>query len=463
MICLITNKANKIINTLSGIKTDINSVSIRRNPITLRPKFKKMKKLFFALFALFFAAGSIAQNLEDINEMLVLRKLKDAKAGIDKYLLNPKKANDSEGWYMKGRVYNAFARDSSISNKEKYELTNAAVEAFKKTQELDKKDVRMKEENNVSYFEAYIMYYNLGISNFNVKDYEGAFQAFRSTNDLKDFLISRKYSYDQISLVPFDTAMIINIAICAKNANREAEFLSYYSKIPEANIGGREYKEIYQFLLEHYIEKQNELAFQELLKKSKVIYPGDETWIDLEIKYADKKGGKAAVTAKYEEILKEYPTNFVLHYNYAVELYNNLYGKDAQNAGDTAMVSKLTTLLKKTIEIESKEDVSSLSLMCKHLYNRSSDLLSASAAIKGPNPENLKKKAALKAEAMKFVDQCITYAETAINAYESLSKKTLMQKADYRIILGYLSELYGLKKNQPKVDYYEKKYAAAEI
>jgi hypothetical protein len=257
--------------------------------------------------------------------------------------------------------------------------------------------------------------------------------------------------------------MIINIAICAKNANREAEFLSYYSKIPEANIGGREYKEIYQFLLEHYIEKQNELAFQELLKKSKVIYPGDETWIDLEIKYADKKGGKAAVTAKYEEILKEYPTNFVLHYNYAVELYNNLYGKDAPNAGDTAMVSKLTSILKKTIEIESKEDVSSLSLMCKHLYNRSSDLLSASAAIKGPNPDNLKKKAALKADAMKFVDQCITYAESAVTAYESLSKKTLMQKADYRIILGYLSELYGLKKNQPKVDYYEKKYAAAEI
>jgi len=424
-----------------------------------------MKKLFFVLVVFLSSFVSYAQNLEDINEMLVLKKLKDAKAGIDKYLSNPKKANDSEGWYMKGRVYNAYARDSSLSNKEKLELTNAAVDAFKKNQELDKKDVRMKEENNVSYFEAYIMYYNLGISNFNEKDFEGAFQAFKNTNELKDFLISKNYSYDQISLVPFDTAMIINIAICAKNANREADFLYYYSKIPEANIGGKEYKEVYQFLLEYYIEKDNETAFQQLLKKSKIVYPGDETWIDMEIKYADKKGGKAAVVALYESMIREYPTNFVLHYNYAVEIYNSLYGKDATKAGDTVLTNKLTQLLKKAIEIESKEDVSSLSLMCKHLYNRSSDLLAASSAIKGPNmkPDMLKKKNDLKAEGLKFVDQCITYSENAVAAYEANTSKTLMQKADYRIILGYLSELYGVKKNQPKAEYYEKKYAAAEL
>ena len=423
-----------------------------------------MKKMFFTVLAMVFVAGSsFAQNLEDINEMLVLKKLKEAKMGIDKYLSNPKKANDSEGWYMKGRVYNAFARDSSLTNKEKYDLTVAAVDALKKNQELDKKDVRMKEENNVSYFESYIMYYNLGISSFNTKDYEVAFQAFKSTNDLKDFLLSKNYSYDQIVLVPFDTAMIINIAVCAKNANREEDFIAYYSKIPENNIGGKDYKEVYQFLLEHYIKINNKVAFNNLLQKSKTIYPNDETWMDMEIKLATSEGGKAGLLAKYDQLVGENPTNFVVHYNYAVEIYNSLYGKDASSVGDAKMILKLNTILDKAMDIESKEDNSALVLMCKHLYNRSSELLAESSSIKGPKPEMLKKKADLKAEGMKFVDQCISYSEKAVASFEAMNKKTMMQKADYRITIGYLSELYTVKKNTAKADYYEKKYAAAEI
>jgi hypothetical protein len=37
-----------------------------------------------------------------------------------------------------------------------------------------------------------------------------------------------------------------------------------------------------------------------------------------------------------------------------------------------------------------------------------------------------------------------------------------MQKANYKIIIGNLSDLYSIKKNQLKVDEYERKNKAAD-
>ena len=43
------------------------------------------------------------------------------------------------------------------------------------------------------------------------------------------------------------------------------------------------------------------------------------------------------------------PSNFNLGYNYAIELYNSIYGKDAKPVNETAAKAKLTEVLKKAI------------------------------------------------------------------------------------------------------------------
>jgi hypothetical protein len=421
-----------------------------------------MKKLIPIFLLCLFANRSISQNLDDINDLMSLFKNREAKAAIDKYLSNPKKATDADAWYMKGRIYNALSRDTGVTVVESYELKIDAFKAFQENQKLDKKDIRMALEDHVSYFDLYSEMFNNGIINYNAKNYQGAYQGFKMANEFKDFIISRKYKNENMQLVAFDTSLIMNIAICAMSAKNEPEAIVYYTKLTDVNVSGKEFQEVYQYLIDYYNKNKNEKAFNELLSKAKQLYPGDEIWVEIELKAVEEKGGKKALIQKYDELSKQNPSNFVYAYNYAVELYNCLYGRDATNAGDTVISAKLQELLKKAIAIEDKKDITALMLMCNHLYYVTSDLSNAASAIKGPNPEQLKKKASLKAATMKAADNCITYALAAESFLESIPSKNATQKANYKIIIGNLSDLYSIKKNQLKVDEYEKKNKAAD-
>ena len=421
-----------------------------------------MKKLIPIFLLCLFANRNFAQNLDEINDLLLLFKNTEAKAAIDKYLSNPKKATNPEAWYLKGKIYFMYSSDSGVSVVERYDLLIDAFKAFQENQRLDKKDSKMNDENHVSYFKLYGEMYNNGIINYNAKNYQGAFQGFKMANEIKDFIVSKNYKNDDMQLVAFDTSLIMNIAICATLAKNEPEVIVYYTKLTDANVSGKEHQEIYQYLIDYYKKNKNEKAFNELLNKAKQLYPGDEIWVDIELKAVEEKGGKKAVIAKYEELTNQNPANFVYAYNYAVELYNCLYGKDSTYKGDTVMSAKLTDVLKKAIVIEDKKDITALMLMCNHLYNKTSDINDAASVIKGPNPDQLKKKASMKAAAMKVADECISNALKVETFFESIQTKSKAQKLNYKLIIGTLSNLYYIKKNQLKVDEYEKKNKAAD-
>jgi tetratricopeptide (TPR) repeat protein len=400
-----------------------------------------------------------AQNIDDMMEMINGGKLKEAKDAVDKYLSNPKKQNDPDGWYVKGKVYNALSKESTNTFVQSFSMKMEAFEAFQKNQSLDKKDVRMKLEEYIPYFDIYAELYNAGIKNYNDKDFEGAFTAFKKTNEVKDFILSKGYKNEQIPLVTFDTALIMNVAICAYNAKREADMYEFYQKIVDANIVGKEYKDVYQLMIENYYKNGDATAASNLLSKAKKLYPEESGWYDIELKQVELKDGKSGLLKKYEELISENPKNFVFHYNYAVELYNTLHGKDASNSGDTTISTKLISALQKAIELEEKGEVTATILMCNHLYNAASDRWNDAQSIKNTSPEQVKKKNALKSSSMKIMDQCISFGEQVVTFYEGISDRSTIQNANYKIILGYLIDFYSIKKD-PKAAIYEKKNQA---
>src|SRR3978361_62293 len=103
-----------------------------------------MKKMPFLMVLLISSITMFSQSLADVNAFLDKNKNRDAKNAIDKFLTDPKNASNSEGLYYKGRVYNVLSRDSSITATESLQLKRDAFEAFKKNQQLDTKDTRMK-------------------------------------------------------------------------------------------------------------------------------------------------------------------------------------------------------------------------------------------------------------------------------------------------------------------------------
>jgi hypothetical protein len=236
----------------------------------------------------------------------------------------------------------------------------------------------------------------------------------------------------------------------------------YYQKIVDADIVGKDYKDVYQLLIQNKFETGQTEAGMVLLAKAQRLYPGEDVWYEIDLKEAERKDGKSGLTKRYEELIRNNPSNFVLHYNFSVELFNSLYGKDATNAGDTVLAMKLSQTLQQAMKLEEKGEATSLVLMCNHLYNNASDVWNASQSIKSTRPEDTKKKAFLKTKAFKIMDECISNGEKAVAFYESIPNKTPVQNANYKIILGYMIDLYSTKKDPAKAAIYEKKNAAAD-
>ena len=55
------------------------------------------------------------------------------------------------------------------------------------------------------------------------------------------------------------------------------------------------------------------------------------------------------------------------------------------------------------------------------------------------------------------MDECITYSESSVKYFESLPTMKPVQKANYKIVLGYLSDIYSIKNNPKKSAEYETK------
>jgi len=389
-------------------------------------------------------------------------QFKEAKAGIDNYLLNPKKANDAEALYYKGRIYNSLSREEETSKNDAFIYKSTAFESFKKYQLIDKKDVYMLLENHTSYLDLYYGFYDLGAKQFNSKNFEGAEMAFKKAIEVKDFILSKKYEYNQTTLYATDTSLILNIAAAAIQAKKEDEAVAYYKMLTDVNIAGADFKEIYLYMVDYYSKKDNSTELKNILTKAKKLYPGDDTWFDTEIKIVSKSGNKEMIFSKYDELLAENPTSFLLSYNYAVEIYNSLYGKEATHPGDIALSDKLTQTIKLAIKNESTTEITATMLMTNHLYNMGFDILNRVSMNKSVKPEDVKKKSELKSIASKSFDDCILYGETVLKHFESITQKTAIQKANYKIVLGYLSEIYTQKKMPAKAAEYDKKSAATD-
>ena len=206
------------------------------------------------------------------------------------------------------------------------------------------------------------------------------------------------------------------------------------------------------------MKKDDEANMNVILEKGRTLYPQDDYWTEVELDRVSKTGNKPALLAKYEELMKRYPTKYTYPYNLSVELYNELYTADNKPTNADVIKNKLTETLKTAINLD--KGVDSRMLMVRHLYNYAYDFQDSSKKIKGVKPDDVKKRAALKASFITKIDECIPYAEAAVTYFAALPTLKPIQKANYKDVLDILSQFYAAKSNMAKSAEYEKKKAA---
>jgi hypothetical protein len=419
-----------------------------------------MKKYCFFIMLVFGSSVAFGQTLEDINKMMLLTQNKKAKEAVDKFLADPKNAGKADAWFYKGRIYNAYSKDSSLTPAESMKLKIESFEALQKYQQLDAKEMSLVNEQHGTYFDLYNGYFDIGAREFNKKNYAVSFEGFKNALVVEDFVKSKGYDYNGFKFPVLDTSLILNAAITANQSKDEAAAVSYYKKLTDANLASEQYLNVYQYLTEYYIKNKDEANLAAILEKGRTLYPQEDYWNDIELDRVAKSGNKQALMAKYEEMMKRYPTKYAYPYNLAVEIYNQLYTGDDRPANADALKNKLTEVLKVAIPLD--KGVDARMLMTRHLYNYAYDFQDSSKKIKGVKPDDVKKKNDLKAQFIKKIDECIPYAESAVAYFAALPTLRPVQKANYKDVLDILSQFYGAKADLKKAAEYEKKKAEVD-
>jgi hypothetical protein len=419
-----------------------------------------MKKYY--LFVMLFLAGTVSfgQSLPEINEMMGKNQYKKAKEGIDKFLSDAKNAAKGDGWYYKGRIYNALSKDSGFTPGEALKLKTESFEAFKKYQQLDAKEISFVLENHVSYFDLYNGYFDIGAKEYNAKNYATSYEGFKNALIVEEYVKGKGYEYNGFKFSTLDTSLILNIALAANQAKDEEASISYYRRLTDANLAADQYLNIYQFLVEYYLKKNDEANLNAMLDKGRKLFPNDDYWVQVELDKVSKEGNKVALLAKYEELMKRYPEKYTYPYNLSVEIYNELYTGDFRPANADALKDKLTESLKTAISLD--KGVDARMLMTRHLYNAAYDYQDSSKKIKGTKPADVKLRSDLRALFLKKIDECIPYAESTIGYFAGLPTLRPIQKANYKIVLDILSQFYGAKNDLKKAAEYDKKKAEVD-
>jgi len=415
-----------------------------------------MKKLCFFSFVLFVAAVANAQSLDDIGKLMEKNKYDAAKVSIEKYIADPKNAASAEAWYYKGRIYNSLSKDSTVAKQDAYNYKQTAFDAFKKNQQLDKFDLRMKTEFYKSYLDLYLGFYDLGAQNFNLKNYPAAYNSFSKSQEMENFILSKNYLYDEIKLNKLDTALVMNIAASALQASDTLNAVINYRRITDAGITGLDYERVYEYLGRYYLEKKDNSNAQMILAKAKTAYPTNNFWNALEVEQISKSGDIKALLARYDELYNKDPRNFANSYNYAVEMYNSLWA-NVNKSPDTALFLKLTTVLKSAIAVD--ESMDATMLLNNHLFNVAADYSTKAAlikVIKTTKPDELKKKKDLNASSINYMNELIPYGESMMKFLSAKTTLTTKQKINYKQVANYLSDAYRLKGDLKKSAEYDK-------
>ena len=404
-----------------------------------------------------------AQDIKDIRNYSILGQVQKGKEAVDKFLLVPKNALKSEGWFYKGVLYNDASKDSTKSAIQNVEMKATAFAALKKYRELDPKAPLLEERNNGPIYDLYVGYFSdLGVKAYLSKDPASAFDYFKKALEVHDYIASNQLvGSNGFKFSALDTTLTLYTAIAATEAKLLDDAAAFYKKLTDADISDLQYIDAYQVLAERYKTKKDKAAFDEIIAKGKKLYPANnEYWTALQIEEATDGVGKPEIFSKYEDLMAKIPGNYTLSFNYGVELYRYIYSDEMQNVNTTEYKNKLPEVMKKAIAVKSTSEANFL--LSNFFYNNSIDISEEIRKFKAVKPEELKKKKEMQAQSDLALNQAIPFAEETIALFATIAKPKSSEKINLKQSLVILKNIYEIKKDAEKIAIYDAKIKALD-
>jgi len=414
-----------------------------------------MKRVLLSTVLAFLVTGLFAQKLDKAKDKLKEGKLDEAKTEIDGFLAVEKNQKNAEGWYTKAKVYNAIA----ASDKTKADEAHAtAFDALKKYVQYDDKSLILLQIDKYGPLnEIYGAYFKQGADNFNDKKYDVAYAGFKNALEVSKYMGEKGWLSTKM-----DTTSTLYSGVAAEKLEKPDEAAIYYAQLADNKItkyGGDDLVGIYQWLARHYADKKDYTNANKYILLGRELFPKDPFWPSIEIDMAKEGMNKDSLFAKYEEIIGRYPDNHLFKYDYAYELYKYAYDTSLTKrpANSPELIQKALTNVSDVIKI--KPDYAQAQLFAGQIvFNQGVDILAQSKKIKGTKPEDTKKKADLKAEAMKKFDEATPYFLEVDKILAPQGKLKMDEKTALKEAYDLLITIYDQKNAKDKVKEFEVKF-----
>ncbi|MBK7306420.1 MAG: hypothetical protein IPI88_04860 [Chitinophagaceae bacterium] len=311
-------------------------------------------------------------------------------------------------------------------------------------------------------FNIYFSYYDLGIKLYNEKNFAESFNLFKNSLDVHDYGIARNLNGPgTLKFAVHDTDLVWNLAVLANELKKKDEAQVYYKKIADADLPDEKYVTAYEEMILKAKREKNAEQFAKYIASAKKHYPVDiPYWEMKEIEFALGDLQDEALLNKYEELTKSLPNNYVVFYNYAIEM-DKFISSDASKGKDiNAYKNKIEELYKKAVSIKSTLEGN---LQLANLYySKTFEYDERIAKIKGTKPAELKVKNELIAESKANMLASIPYAEEAVKILSTYKEYKFADKSNYKLALEILGHGYKESGNAAKLAEVEKKKIEVE-
>ena len=417
-----------------------------------------MRKLLVMIglaFAVSNAFGQKLEKLDDVKEKISKGKYDEAKEKLDKVFENPEASKSADALFYRAQVYQNLAKTKQDSA-----LYAEALNSMQKYLQLEQskpenqRALQSTLENHKTLFDIYQTYFNRGVENFKGNNYSTAFYNFRNALNAFDLMKN-----NNITNVKFDTTVTLYAGYSAQNAQLYNEAAKYYDQIINNNIHDTTYVGIYRFMINNNLESKDTAAAKKYLAVSEERFPMyKDVWLDYHTLFLP--ADKTKRFDEYETLLKANPDNETLAMNYAIELYNNLRSsEDAEK--DPAFRTRTENALKNVLAKNPNAATANL-LISQFYWTELYQIQSALDAVRGNTPQATAKKKELNTQMDAVFDKVLPYLTKSYDLYSQETTLKPQDKANYRIVLGQLSDYWTRKKQPAKAAEYQAKAKALQ-
>lgn len=409
-----------------------------------------MRKLFLLAVLAFVASAAFSQKLDDVKKDITAGKYADARTKIDQLSADPKMASNSDLLFYKAQVYENLGKQ----NKDTALIGTALASMQSYMQAESSKPEGQRAllstlENHKTLVDIYQTSFNQGIESFKANNYDASLGNFEKA--LGAFTILKNQN---ITPAKFDTTSTLYAGYSAQNAKKYDVAAKYYDMLINNNINDTAYVGVYRFMINSNLEKKDTATAKKYLEISQTRFPQyNDLWLDYQTTFLPTE--KSARYDAYESLVKANPKNEALAMNYAIDLYNTVRSSDAP-AKDSALRLRAESALKNVLSVNPNSQTANL-LLSQLYWTEYYNLQSQIDNIRGTFPQAVAKKKELNGRLDAVFEKVLPYLQKSYDYYSAQSTLKAQDKANYRIVLGQLSEYYNRKKQTAKAAEYEQK------